>query len=1008
MVALRLIALLLLVGSVALPAHADVFPYEAVGSSGQNNVLDSNASSCDSVEGCFSATGTRCKDNPNQLCNLAIVPAGRCSYGNLAPGLASCVYPHRAGRCNGSALNNKVGCLPTSGVDDTASEQCSGLAPGTCDLSFDKYGRAADPNDAATCTCTNADATTICGGTLSVCSDGDNNREVGGLGVGLGVELKTGAAGSQTFANMGPATTGATLPKSSPPYGLENPPVNFDPQRDAGSVSRSPQGTGSIHQARVTDARSITAYVHPTIANPGPEPLNVRKVEALGDSYWGDWFYISRDVSGIYNTHIVTFTCDPPVGWTTGTAVNAAGDQCYRAVRNGISFYWDDDLTTAQKEAYSTPPGPGGVPVCPPHCYKDFNVSTTESQQFAETGLEDPNAGIQLAIQSGEAAATRVAGDHDTIGVAAVTSLTWLIPTDLRCKMGGWGNAPGVVGRCSDGASPCTPTTGAVCAGEGGSCRACNGPFDAITNPLGLPIGYNTHGFAQLDLVAGQRIGGIAGVASTVKVPLFVVGTTGNAASDFRDIADEGPPDVDLAELGPVDEFSSFGTGVGAGGTFTNGVQLNIDEPCCGTGAGVNVDWAPEALGTVNPGSELGFSYRYGSGGGDIFLSDWALTYDKGPGPDGIPGCIGDNVNVLNGVDACNQKLGFGAIGLKTNPAFATGQDDRALQYEIGAVTMPASSSKFQWRAADAGTVAHFALAQNPPTSNSVAAFTLRDLNIFAARSADVLVKVNTTQCPLRADTGPACATENCDAAGGDADLDGVCQDTDNCDLVANPLQENSDADTFGDACDNCAIVANEDQADGAGGLETVDGVGDVCDNCPTVANANQADVLETSATIPAAADAVGDLCDNCTARNNPRVAGWTFTNGGSTFFAANQWATLTGGQRDDDHDGYGNQCDADFTTSGGLVGTNDLNQYRASNNKSRSGDTCGTNLTQPCARYDLDTTGGLTGTGDLNVFRFLNNKSRGPRCTACTGTGSAPLPCTAGTTGSCVLTFSP
>jgi len=217
MVALRLVALLLLVGSTALPAHADIFPYEAVGSGGPNNVVDSNSSSCDSVEGCYTRTGTLCSANPNELCDLQIVPAGRCSYGNLTPGtgvLTSCVWPHRAGRCNG---NIKVGCL-TGGP----TGECSGLTPDTCDLTIDKYGRAADPNDAATCTCQGTNSagadfeTTICGGTLAVCSDGDPTRDVGGLGVGLGVELKTGGPGTQTFAGMGPAITGSSTPNSTP------------------------------------------------------------------------------------------------------------------------------------------------------------------------------------------------------------------------------------------------------------------------------------------------------------------------------------------------------------------------------------------------------------------------------------------------------------------------------------------------------------------------------------------------------------------------------------------------------------------------------------------------------------------------------------------------------------------------------------------------------------------------------------------------------------------------
>jgi len=93
-----------------------------------------------------------------------------------------------------------------------------------------------------------------------------------------------------------------------------------------------------------------------------------------------------------------------------------------------------------------------------------------------------------------------------------------------------------------------------------------------------------------------------------------------------------------------------------------------------------------------------------------------------------------------------------------------------------------------------------------------------------------------------------------------DLDGDGVCYCTlddctgvtniDNCRLVSNPLQENSDGDTLGDACDNCSAITNEDQADGDG-----DGVGDACDNCAATANTDQAD---------GDGDGVGDSCDNC------------------------------------------------------------------------------------------------------------------------------------------------
>ncbi len=448
----RCCAVLLL--TLASSAIGDTFPYEVVSVVGPNNVIDSNASSCDSVEGCYTRTGSRCSDNPNTLCDLQVVPLGRCSYGNLATGLSSCVWPHRAGRCDG---NVRVGCL-TSGPDG----ECAGLSPDTCDLSIDKYGRAADPNDVATCTCTNVSATTVCGGTLSVCSDGDPAREIGGLGAALGAELKLGGIGSQTFANMGPATTGSSTPNSTPPYGLENPPVNFDPQRDAGSLGRSPQGTGLIHQARTTHAREIEDYAHPTIANPGPEPLPVRKVTTLGNSYWSDWEFRSVAVTATFNTHMITYACDPPLGWVIGTPVNGAGQHCHQAARNGVGFLWRDDLTLAQKSAYSV----GGVPVCPPHCYKDFNISTTELQEFTETGLADPNAGIQLAMQSGEVESSRFAGAGDAIEVSPVTSMIYLVDNDLRCRLGGWGNAAGVVGRCSDGAGVCDPDGSAACAGQ--------------------------------------------------------------------------------------------------------------------------------------------------------------------------------------------------------------------------------------------------------------------------------------------------------------------------------------------------------------------------------------------------------------------------------------------------------------------------------------------------------------------------------------------------------------
>ena len=103
------------------------------------------------------------------------------------------------------------------------------------------------------------------------------------------------------------------------------------------------------------------------------------------------------------------------------------------------------------------------------------------------------------------------------------------------------------------------------------------------------------------------------------------------------------------------------------------------------------------------------------------------------------------------------------------------------------------------------------------------------------------------------------------------------------------------------------------------------------------------------------------------------------------------------GGQRDDDHDGYGNKCDAKFPGISGLfVSNGDLTEWRASNAKDRTLDQCGTVGTRPCAIFDLDESGDFIGNGDLIEFRLLNGKSPGPKCPTC------PLACTAGTAGSC------
>jgi hypothetical protein len=59
----------------------------------------------------------------------------------------------------------------------------------------------------------------------------------------------------------------------------------------------------------------------------------------------------------------------------------------------------------------------------------------------------------------------------------------------------------------------------------------------------------------------------------------------------------------------------------------------------------------------------------------------------------------------------------------------------------------------------------------------------------------------------------------------GDLDLDGFCDDADNCPGVPNPLQQDQDDDGVGDVCDNCPVHVNACQEDTDGDL-----IGDACE----------------------------------------------------------------------------------------------------------------------------------------------------------------------------------
>ena len=95
----------------------------------------------------------------------------------------------------------------------------------------------------------------------------------------------------------------------------------------------------------------------------------------------------------------------------------------------------------------------------------------------------------------------------------------------------------------------------------------------------------------------------------------------------------------------------------------------------------------------------------------------------------------------------------------------------------------------------------------------------------------------------------------NCVDADGDGfgnvfDPYSACPMQDNCPIVSNPSQQDTDEDGVGDSCDNCPTISNQSQAD-----MDADGVGDSCDNCLNVANQSQVDLDN---------DGIGDTCDIC------------------------------------------------------------------------------------------------------------------------------------------------
>jgi lysophospholipase L1-like esterase len=166
------------------------------------------------------------------------------------------------------------------------------------------------------------------------------------------------------------------------------------------------------------------------------------------------------------------------------------------------------------------------------------------------------------------------------------------------------------------------------------------------------------------------------------------------------------------------------------------------------------------------------------------------------------------------------------------------------------------------------------------------------------------------------------------------------------------------------------------------------DGHADSVDSCPTVANLDQQDTDQ---------DGAGDSCDNCRFLPNPRVS------------PPPHGHCTTGGQVDDDLDGIGNACDADFTEADGdgFVNVQDLIKLLGAVGSAVDDRDCpGDAVDNPssCARYDLDESGRFIDLSDLLTMMGGERFGRSATDQGCAqddhGVLRCPLPCQAGEGG--------
>jgi hypothetical protein len=529
---------------------------------------------------------------------------------------------------------------------------------------------------------------------------------------------------------------------------------------------------------------------------------------------------------------------------------------------------------------------------------------------------------------------------------------------------------PTAVGACVAGAnlglacrvdSQCPGSTcGADTDGGGAGAGSPYYPEVPGPNPLGLPPGYNTYGFVELELqtkcspTRPGRIGMVspmpgilpAAPARLVAVPLAFIGTTGKAASQVVDIDTSGGLFDDTifgrTNLGTIGiaEPGAPGSPL-SGGTYAAGRIFPVDPlgPACCNGGGNILGTKNTTFGnaraniTVNGAGAL----TWGAGTQGTIVTTPMRASGWAPGTNQTPGCIGDNSEVTGGSafpdpDPCNDPLGAGesakCSGGNCNN-LNSGADDPRITASIGGA--PA-----------VGVIAARAKTGSPAASTpiiyNVGQLTGIDIDIGAPAgesNTDFSATVETFNCPLRgtcAIGGASCALDT-DCAGG---ANGPCQ---------NRVK----------ACSNIFDF------DG-------DGILPPADTCETIANAG--------------ADTDGDLvdnaCDTCTSLGNAAIAGAPTAN-----------RTFISHQRDDDADGRGNRCDFNYDNVGPTILAGDFNQMKPSVGKLMTASNCGLAPTnnQRCGEFDHTGVGPTVGADDFNLSKAAVGKVENtafPKCARC------------------------